>query len=224
MPNWVNNALRITSSKPERIQAIREKLFTTDDQGNLYLSLAVLIPEDHSDPDYWVDPETARIMPENLNEEGKVFDWYSFRCDKWGCKWDVDPDQCNIEEDTDSNIYVGFESPWSCPVEWYRKLVAAFPDVSVELVAMDEAMDYYWENGKLGSISDQFDERQAKVDAIEQVLKNNNCSPEQYDIDKIVDEFEDGYFDYLDMFDPDTWEFFVGDEDDFIDWCSSYKK
>ena len=96
--------------------------------------------------------------------------------------------------------------------------------MSVELVAMDEAMDYYWENGKLGSISDQFDERQAKVDAIEQVLKNNNCSPEQYDIDKIVDEFEDGYFDYLDMFDPDTWEFFVGDEDDFIDWCSSYKK
>ena len=80
MPNWVNNALRITSSKPEPIQAIREKLFSTDDQGNIYLSLAVLIPEDRSNPYYWVDPEKAHILPENLNEEGKVFDWYTFRC------------------------------------------------------------------------------------------------------------------------------------------------
>jgi hypothetical protein len=89
---------------------------------------------------------------------------------------------------------------------------------------MDEAMDYYWENGTLGRISDQFDEKEAKRSEIERVFEENDLSLDDYNIGKIIENYEGGYFEYLDMFDPDTWEFFVGDEDDFIDWCSSYKK
>lgn len=231
MPNWVNNDLRITSEKPERIKAIREKLFTVYHgkewvgcDGKEYLSYAVLVPEDKNDPNYRVKPENANIEAEDKRADGTIFDWYQFRLDKWGCKWDVSPEECEITEDTDRNICVSFTSPWDCPCEWYKALCEAFPDVSIELVAMDEAMDYYWENGKLGKISEQIDENQAKRDEIERVFNDNGLSLDDYNIEKIIENYEDGYFEYFDMFDPDTWEFTISDEEEFIDFCKPYKK
>lgn len=231
MPNLVNNDLRITSEKPERIKAIREKLFTVYHgkecvgcDGKEYLSYAVLVPEDKDDPNYRVKPENANIEAEDKRDDGTIFNWYQFRLDKWGCKWDVSPEECEITEDTDRNICVSFTSPWDCPCGWYKALCEAFPDVSIELVAMDEAMDYYWENGKLGKISEQIDENQAKRDEIENIFNANDINLDDYNIDKIIADYEDGYFNYLDMFDPDTWEFDVGDEEEFIDFCKSYKK
>lgn len=231
MPNWVNNDLRITSENPERIKAIRAKLFTvyhgTDlvgCDGKEYLSYAVLIPEDLNDPDYRVKPENANITECDKRADGTIFDWYHYHLDKWGCKWDVSPEECEITEDTDRNICVSFTSPWDCPCEWYEKLCEEFPDVSIELVAMDEAMDYYWENGKLGKISEQFDEKEAKRDEIERVFEENDLSFDDYNIGKIIENYEDGYFEYPDLFDPDTWEFTIDDEEDFIDFCKDYKK
>ena len=221
MPNWVENYLRITSEKPERIKAIREKLFAKTDIGCEYLSYAVLVPEDHDDPDYRVKPENAGIEPsDDVRADGTIFDWYQFHNDKWGCKWDVDPEECDINEYTDS-IYVSFTSPWDCPYEWYKALCEAFPDVSIELVARYAAMDYrYWENGELGGISQQFDEKVAKRkrSEMERILDAHDLSLDDYDVDKIIEEYEDGYFTDYDMFDPDTWDFSVSDEDDFIEF------
>ena len=118
---------------------------------------------------------------------------------------------------------MSFTSPWDCPCEWYHKLCEEFPDVSIELVAMDEAMDYYWENGKLGKISEQFDEKEAKRAEVKRVFDEHDLSIDDYNIEKIIENYEDGYFEYLDMFDPDTWEFTI-DEEDFLDFCKQYKK
>lgn len=231
MPNWVNNDLRITSENPDRIKAIRAKLFTVYNgtdfvgcDGKEYLSYAVLIPEDINDPNYRVKPENANITAIDKRDDGTIFNWYDFHCDKWGCKWDVSPEECVITEDTDRNICVSFTSPWDCPCAWYHKLCEEFPDVSIELVAMDEAMDYYWENGKLGKISEQFNEKEAKRSEIERVFDENDLSLDDYDIEKIIENYEDGYFDYPDMFDPDSWEFTIDEEEEFIDFCKDYKK
>ena len=224
MPNWVANELRISASSKEAMTAIRSKLFVKDENGNEYLSFTALIPEERDNPKYRVDPAKAHIVPDDLDENGLTFNWYAFHINKWGCKWDVSPDDCTIWEDTDESVGVSFNTPWSCPCEWYNALCEAFPGECIELVGMDEAMDYYWENGTLGSIADRIDEKQAKRIEFERVFDENNKSIDDYDLEKIIDEYDDGYFSYPDMFDPSSWEYCVDDDDSFLEFCESYKK
>ena len=76
----------------------------------------------------------------------------------------------------------------------------------------------------MGKISEQFDEEEVKRAEVKRVFDENNLSLDDYDIEKIIENYEDGYFEYLDMFDPDTWEFTIDEEDEFLDFCKEYKK
>ena len=104
MPNWCNNEMTISHPDPYMIQRAA-------DAWNRGEFLSDLIPE----PKYIEPTEGGGQMP----------DWWHWRIANWGVKWDLGKDGAYGDDVKVENgsFTVGFESPWSPPVEAYKKLV-----------------------------------------------------------------------------------------------------
>ena len=56
-----------------------------------------------------------------------VDNWYDWHCNYWGTKWDVDAEE---NDDTDEEcISLSFESAWSPPSEWVKKVAQDYPSL-----------------------------------------------------------------------------------------------
>ena len=103
MPNWCNNEMTITHADPYMVQRAA-------DAWNRGEFLSDFIPE----PKYIEPSEGGGQMP----------DWWHWRIANWGVKWDLGKGKYNEEAEVQNGSFsVGFESPWSPPVEAYKKLV-----------------------------------------------------------------------------------------------------
>lgn len=88
MPNWCVNTLIVnTGDKPE---LERFKAETADPQGDReeqILSFAALVPE-----------------PEYKNPD----DWYNWRIENWGCKWN--PSEPDVIDETSDSVQYSFDT------------------------------------------------------------------------------------------------------------------
>jgi len=137
MPNWCDNRLYVsTCSKVEdddkarkQIEEFRDKAKLIEEDGTeaTSLSLNKLYP-----------------MPKELeNTEGHSNgdNWYSWRCDNWGTKWDVEG--C-LEYDDEDYLEYSFQSAWSPPTAFLEKVSKDFPLLRFRLKYEEEG------NGFLG--------------------------------------------------------------------------
>jgi hypothetical protein len=97
MPNWCNNELRIRSADPATLARYRAAI-----------EAGRLCAECRPEP----DSETYRA---SLGAPGAFPEWYEWRVEAWGTKWEIAPrDTGEIVETTDE-IRVRFQSAWSPP-------------------------------------------------------------------------------------------------------------
>jgi hypothetical protein len=102
MPNWCNNELTISHPDPYMIQRAA-------DAWNRDEFLGDLIPE----------PKEIPVKEGG----GQMPDWWHWRIANWGVKWDLGAGEYGDEAVVQNNSFtVVYESPWSPPVEAYRKL------------------------------------------------------------------------------------------------------
>ena len=111
MPNWCSNRATISGPAPV-IQEITEIL--NQEEPAL---LAWMVPE----PKYEGDQ-----------------DWYHWRINNWGCKWDIGDVYFEHQSDEDQ-IQFDFSSPWGPPVEAFARWAQADGRVQFSLE--------YWEPG-----------------------------------------------------------------------------
>jgi hypothetical protein len=92
MPNWCENRIRISGST-EKINKLWEKV---ESDGLL---------------------NTLRPQPDNLKEN----EYYGWRIDNWGTKWEVNSEDLCVVDNGDGTSYIwgDFVSAWSPPVEAY---------------------------------------------------------------------------------------------------------
>ena len=103
MPNWCNNEMTISHADPYMIQRAA-------DAWNRGEFLSDLIPE-------------PKEITTKMNG-GQMPDWWHWRIANWGVKWDLGKDKYGEEAVLQGNSFsVGYESPWSPPVEAYKKLL-----------------------------------------------------------------------------------------------------
>ena len=137
MPNWCNNTITLTGPK-EKITAIYAKAKKDD---------ALL--------------QQLKPMPEALDgttspapKEGKVqplvdgFDnWYDWRVQNWGTKWDVDMDGLELSDDG-TTINGWFDSAWAPPIHAYEYFLTANEDCSINSYYYEGGMDFagQWED------------------------------------------------------------------------------
>lgn len=104
MPNWVENTIIVTGPSESRdllLDTFSQEFAT----GEGLFEAIVPAPED-------------------------VSDWYRWRLDNWGCKWDVA--DFSLEE-YDDDFRLSFQTPWSHPLPIVKRLGGLFPALRFEV-------------------------------------------------------------------------------------------
>ena len=137
MPNWCNNTITLTGPK-EKITAIYAK---AKEDNALLQQLKPM-------------PEALEGTTSPSPTEGKVqplvdgFDnWYDWRVQNWGSKWDVDADNLELSEDG-TTIEGWFDSAWAPPIHAYEYFLTDNEDCSINCNYYEGGMDFggLWED------------------------------------------------------------------------------
>ena len=112
MPNWCENNLTLEVPNKEEADKIIAVLESSDNDTGLLNHLYPEPTEEYTDGDDATDKE--KVFP----------DWYSWRCTNWGCKWDVDVQHWNVQENEDGSrtFSMNFDSPWAPPTGVYAEV------------------------------------------------------------------------------------------------------
>ena len=118
MPNWCNNSLSVILKEENElaVEFIKSHLFKINEENKEEMTFTILMPE-----------------PENND------DWYQWRIDNWGTKWEPSEVSCRIENN--SKIYIHFQTAWSPP----DPVIRAF----IESVTNNKFLSQYIEQIKL---------------------------------------------------------------------------
>jgi hypothetical protein len=66
--------------------------------------------------------------------------WYEWNCNNWGTKWEVSEDDVSIDRTDDEKITFNFNTAWSPPIEFLRKLCTIYNKIYIECNYIDEGM------------------------------------------------------------------------------------
>ena len=108
MPNWCSNSITITGNV-ETIKTLWEDATTGGDDKGL---LNAIHPE-----------------PEDIGDE-----WYGWRVDNWGTKWEVSLEGLEFTDNGDGTASISgwFDSAWSPPIGAYERFTEQFDSCVLE--------------------------------------------------------------------------------------------
>lgn len=129
MPNWVTNTVEVYAADKARDQEIYKSIVNKDGE----IDFSILLPE----PYEWTDCKAIK--------DNKEFDWYSWRCENWGTKWNAS------EGETEGDGVYFFQTAWSMPMPWVLALSKKFPESEVYVRYYDE--DYGSNFGEFSMIN-----------------------------------------------------------------------
>ena len=137
MPNWCNNTITLTGPK-EKITAIYNKAKKDD----ALLQQLKPMPEALEGT---TSPAPTEGEPQPLVDG---FDnWYDWRVENWGTKWDVDADYLELSDDG-TTITGWFDSAWAPPIHAYEFFLTENEDCSISSLYYEGGMDFAgkWED------------------------------------------------------------------------------
>ncbi len=211
MPNWCENRMAV-SGTAENVR----KFVETARNGEEALSFGKFVPEDYNDPDFQ-DGLVAHCKPTEPNPN---FNWYGWRCARWGVKWDCSDSTVEVSPDGCHATFT-FTTAWSAPTEFYRKVAELLPELAFECYAYEGANDYWYHfEAEGGEIS--FDEtRQVwggrSEQAIAERLTDMGIDPNTIDLAELRGYLSmDIAYDDYDISEYPEAEFNIFDADDEI--------
>lgn len=142
MPNWCRNTVSILGSN-ENVREVVEFLRSEE----THFSLENILP---------TPPETLE-----RKTEGKVMpDWYDWRVENWGTKWETDapepetdynPPEAEEDDIGYAKAKYSFDTAWAPPEEAINTLAKRFPKVAIHLAYDEPGMDFggvtFWLHG-----------------------------------------------------------------------------
>jgi hypothetical protein len=155
MPNWCQCKLNISGSKKELARFARE-----NKSRGRSLSFEKLLPT----PDSLLETVSPKLGSGDLEKDmhrhmleitgqAQPSDWYTWRVQKWGTKWDVG-DGIRFEKTEDGVLY-GFDTAWSPPLAWMGAAAKAYPALKFDIKYCECGNDFsgrvIYEGGKLVS-------------------------------------------------------------------------
>lgn len=76
----------------------------------------------------------GKVYFDNLQKYGAT-DWYVWRCDSWGTKWNASDTRKEVVE---NGVILTFDTAWSMPQPIFERLAAMFPDLDLSGCWADE--------------------------------------------------------------------------------------
>ena len=130
MPNWCENDLCVSGDAKELKKFKEQAKGLNEEKGKTDLSLNNFLP---TPPELLERSAPNEVDPQKMKRKYKAKDWYNWRVNNWGTKWDL---EAEITEDTSTEIWYCFWSAWSPPLEAIAKIARLFPKLTF-------AVDYY---------------------------------------------------------------------------------
>jgi len=133
MPNWCSNNISIVGNT-DTIKQLWEDATSTSEENTERGLLDAMVP-----------------MPKELNgttSPGDTPNWYSWRCDNWGVKWDVSTEGLEFVDNGDGTAVIQgwFDSPWCPPTSAYEKFADSMEGVDIEASYYEPGCDFagFW--------------------------------------------------------------------------------
>ena len=133
MPNWCDNTLHITHENPEMMK----KVIDAWNSGEFFQTMRPC-PQELIDTSAGYGGETEEQQENerrelvNLEKYGYK-NWYDWRLNNWGAKWDIDTN--GIKHKHNTSFSQGFYSAWSPPIDFYEYLDKLGYDVKASYFA-----------------------------------------------------------------------------------------
>ena len=150
MPNYCNNNVRITADK-ETVAKIAQSLKSNSDHG--FLDCIYPMPTELKETVAGSDnakPEFQKQQSEQLIEKYGADNWYDWRVENWGTKWEVN--ECYgdpVISDDGETIEFGFDTAWSPAIGAYQNFLSNNPDASLFATYYEPGCDFMgvWDSG-----------------------------------------------------------------------------
>ena len=123
MPNWCSNEVSVYGDE-EDIKAFKE--FVTN--GEKVFDFNKILPM----PKVLDSDASSKLTKEESASRIKKYghdNWYDWRVDNWGTKWDVPNAELQWEGETD--LEYSIETAWAPPEGIHQALVDKFPHISI---------------------------------------------------------------------------------------------
>jgi hypothetical protein len=135
MPNWCSNSITIQGST-ETLKPLWEE---ANREGSGLLNAMVPMP---SALEGTTSPAPKEGAPQPLVDGHD--NWYAWRLENWGTKWDVDLDGLEFTDNGDgtSEITGWFQSAWSPPIEAYNTFLDDMDGVYISADYHEPGMDF----------------------------------------------------------------------------------
>ena len=147
MPNWCSNEVTVDGTS-EDIQKFKEECFTfVSHKGEAVLDFNKVLPEPDYEKPKWDGTHNKGFQTELHSEHP---DWYNWRMDNWGTKWNLIPNKGgdligwyfnqDLDKPSFSNrmgarkydrISMVFDTAWNPPHGIYDAIVEKYPDLDV---------------------------------------------------------------------------------------------
>ena len=166
MPNWCYNKVTCSGTVDDLTQFIE---YVQENDNNFSFNAVIPMPEELREVASPVKTFKTKAEVDAYNtqqpapgfEIGKAIthakhtallkkyghaEWYNWSIKNWGCKWDTQPNEIEMETRLDDrdNGYVSytFDTPWGPPEEVYRALYDMFPKVHISWFYDEPGMEF----------------------------------------------------------------------------------
>ena len=187
MPNWCSNSISIQGST-ETIKTLWDE---ANKEGSGLLNAMKPMPKELED--------TTSPTPEG-SEQPMVDghdNWYSWRVDNWGTKWDIDPNEgLEFTDNGDGTAEISgwFESAWAPPIQAYNTFLDDMDGCSLTADYHEPGMDFagIYDNGDdqymegLGEYCEQVVKGETQLEDTPQLFQRLD---EQFELVEIAREY-----------------------------------
>lgn len=149
MPNYCNNELLIQGNK-EQINLLKNQLVTLDDRGDEQITFEKIFPTPQALLNVTCPPraegDETEADFELRNKTNKELygatDWYNWRVQNWGTKWDSCNDTYIRYGDYNNELEIQFQTAWSPPIGVLQKMGELYPELEITCYYMEEGMGF----------------------------------------------------------------------------------
>ena len=172
MPNWCNNTITI-QGPTDTLKPLWDEAQSTG-----LLNAIKPMPKMLEDTTSPTPTEMDKVQRSTMIAQTGFDNWYDWRVANWGCKWDVDVDGLEYEDNGDGTAVISgwFDSPWGPPIEAYNTFCDDFDNCNLEAFYEEGGMDFagHYDNG-------QDDYLEGISDYAREVVKGRDSGSSLYD-------------------------------------------
>ena len=176
MPNWCSNSITITGP----IETIRplydEAIQDADDETGLLNAM-------HPMPKH---------LHETVSPSADGEDWYTWRVNNWGTKWEVSSEGLEFEDNGDGTATLSgwFDSAWAPPIGAYENFCDMMDNCVLEASYFEPGMDFagFWSSENGDEYCDDLHGEWQRGDDASDLFKRLD---EEYDLSTQFEEWEE---------------------------------